>query len=252
MADMTDGEFEDFLAGGDGSRGGLFYWNLLDSYEMVCEILDDAFTHRNELVANLKEPATPDFASEYSEEYAESQHVDNCHRLTSKDVACSVVAVGAIAPLTETLESRAARRWRSLRKETERGKDEARRKQAGLENSFVPRFRGLLGSLDFEAEVPADSLWSRIDALFEYRNSALHMGYEWPEGVAKKFAKTIEKNGWDEWFGVTTRDGTPWLISMRDPFIRAVLADVKQLANTLREIDRELSPPPPTGPRRVI
>jgi hypothetical protein len=242
MANMTDGEFEDFLAG-DG-KGGLFYWNLLDSYEMVCEILDDVFTPRNQLVANLKEPTTTDFAGEFAEEYAETQYVENCHKLTFKDIACSVAATGAIAPLTETLEASAARKWKGFRKKTERVKDEARKKQALLTNAFVPRFKGLLRSLDIRTDVLADSLWSRLDALFEYRNSALHRGYEWPEGVAREFAEIIAKNGWDEWFGITTRDGTPWLISMRDPFINAVLEDVKLIANTLREIDRGLSPPP--------
>src|SRR5271166_2043483 len=225
--DMTDDGFENFLSGGDEGRGALFHWNLLDSYDMVCEILDDIFTSLNELIASLKEPTTTRFPGDVTGEYADAAYIGELYRLSYKGVACSVAAVGAIAPLVETLKAGAEKKWGGCPRQGSSNRSESNTKKDRTKNGFVPGFKRLLGSSAIGHGMLPDSLWNRLDALFDYRNAALHRGYEWPQDAAVQFKAMIEKNGWDDWFRVGSKGETPWIISMTDSFIKDVLEDVK-------------------------
>jgi hypothetical protein len=66
---------------------------------------------------------------------------------------------------------------------------------------------------------PSD-LKAVLSALFAYRNSMFHHGFEWPVEERERFAKRIHNEGWSkEWFSVATNNDNPWIFFMSDNFI---------------------------------
>ncbi|MBP9225574.1 MAG: hypothetical protein KBF76_17005 [Verrucomicrobiales bacterium] len=62
-----------------------------------------------------------------------------------------------------------------------------------------------------------------LDAIFKYRNQMVHNGYEWSPAERKKFARTIEDEGWSEWFSISTVDGAPWYFTINGNFSQECL-----------------------------
>jgi hypothetical protein len=50
-----------------------------------------------------------------------------------------------------------------------------------------------------------------------------HGGFEWPKNDCTSFARTIEREQWNEWFSFATRNDEPWIVYMTEPFINHCL-----------------------------
>ena len=56
-----------------------------------------------------------------------------------------------------------------------------------------------------------------LEALFRYRNSMFHNGFEWPDSKIDGFGAEVSQ--WPEgWFEVAERNGGPWLYYMSPGF----------------------------------
>jgi len=246
--------------------GPLGYWKLELAFDATRSLLEETFSWRNRLNPN----ALRDDPHFYGEAWP-----DVCTTHAFADQACSQAAVGAFAPLVESLgksfakalrvryaagrlkvheRDRAHHRWRLTeddfwdptvkREDVELSQNvEDERKDDGYENtkerSFFTGFPQLLKALGLRDAVPPRSQ-RFMDALFAYRNQALHYGYEWPKEVAKRFAARIAREVWAAWFSITTSGGEPWLISLSDAFVKGAFDELEALAAALRDVDLRL------------
>jgi hypothetical protein len=62
-----------------------------------------------------------------------------------------------------------------------------------------------------------------VNALFAFRNRALHNGYEWPMDTRHKFRNQIASSKWEAWFPLSTWGDDPWLASVTDSFVQTCL-----------------------------
>jgi hypothetical protein len=194
--------------------GALGWWGLDAAATVVRGLLHEVFSWRNESIAYLADPTLKG-------DLAGDAITDEAFTLTYKEMACSQTAVGAVAPLLETLISLAIRHRRKGKRQLKyKGRDPVRQIESLLE--------AVKGSRDLP-----DLSW--VAALFKYRNVALHNGYEWPPDMVAEFVKQIGNNKWEKWFGSCTSDGTPIFISLRDDFVHTSLQQLEIIAIALRK-----------------
>lgn len=224
----------------------LAYWELHDLKLFVSSILDTVYTRRNETNVAL---ANNDFTGEC----AGDEYADTCLTFVLENVACSNIAVAALAPLFESLFAKAIARFREFMKglkptrhlRSELSDDDfwnpyVVATSTGQQKNVLDGFKQLMVTLGFERAI-CDELWRVLHALFAYRNKALHGGYEWLVDDRKALMGNIQRNHWDEWFFVQKDErGNPWLIWMTDAFIKRVFLALEQLAGILFELTLRL------------
>ena len=173
------------------------------------QMLDHLFTWRNELAADIAEPdldgVHPDFENDL--------HVNKCHAFAYQHVACCNAAIGSIAPCFEGLFLHEFGSLRSLFGDSE-AINQYHRWQLPPDDFWVPSVvsdngtkrdlpditRGvkqLIRSLDIDSYLP-NGMHNTLDALFRFRNYALHQGYEWPPESRTRFARLIESKKWHD------------------------------------------------------
>ena len=77
-----------------------------------------------------------------------------------------------------------------------------------------------------------------LEALFSYRNSMFHNGFEWPEKERRDFQEKIQKHGWSDWFHYATHEGKPWVFYMTKSFISVCLSTIQKVIQALGEFSR--------------
>lgn len=120
-----------------------------------------------------------------------------------------------------------------------------RSKDGGTVTNVLHGLQQLLTALGHERALSKNSR-SVLEALFRYRNSSLHLGYDWPKERRIEFAAAIATEEWDKWFFVnhdpTNDPGKhPCLICMRDEFAQAALDEIPTIAGALRNVCISLS-----------
>jgi hypothetical protein len=75
----------------------------------------------------------------------------------------------------------------------------------------------LAGAIDLTPHLPAD-LMPTLEALFDYRNTMFHNGFEWPEDHCLKFKSRIAEKDWQSRFSCSSRGGEPWIFYMTQQF----------------------------------
>ena len=81
-----------------------------------------------------------------------------------------------------------------------------------------------------------------LDAIFRFRNYALHQGYEWPPESRERFMKLVNDNQWNDWFATATSGGETWVVYATDNLIRTSLDLLSELLDSFRKIENELKP----------
>lgn len=206
-------------------------YDAATSLQVLHEILERGFTWRNELAADIAEP---DFGA-IPAEYQSDMLVDSMYTHTYRDAACSHAAVGALAPFFEGVfhhEFAALRdvfggrkavnkchRWR-LNPDDFWSPSAVSDDGTFRENPDIARgVRQLIKALDISNYFP-DEVHETVNALFTFRNCALHNGYEWPVHVRSKFFKIVsEHKQWTDWFYWSTCGGELWIVTLTDPFV---------------------------------
>ena len=211
------------------------------------QLLDRVFTWRNELAASIAEPDVKAVSPEYENEL----HVDKCHAFAYQDVACCNAAVGSIAPCFEGLFFHEFAELRSLFGDSQPINDYHRWKLSP-DDFWVPSivsekgtkrdvpdimrgFKQLITSLELAAYFP-DGMYDTLNALFRFRNFALHQGYEWPRDARARFAQLIDTEKWGDWFSVATWGDELWMFYTKDAFVTASLDLFDNLLAAFHEI----------------
>ncbi|MCC7085609.1 MAG: hypothetical protein IT427_11460 [Pirellulales bacterium] len=177
------------------------------------------------------------------------QYADCSQSLAFMEVACSQAEIGAVASLAETLMHRIAARLRqhftkpsgaNAHHRSNLSDDDfwnpsllARRKD-DPDTNIVAGFRQLLKALGQSTKISKES-WSMLEAIFAYRNSALHQGYEWPAEGREAFLKQAVKENW-KWYDDAKQDGNPWLISIKDEFWPEAIAQIENIARIMHSV----------------
>jgi hypothetical protein len=168
-------------------------------------------------------------------EWAVADWVDQLVHSTYQDAAHSMSAVGMLAPLVETVFYQC---FRSIGKRFypathPHGTHDRWHATHAIQwdchfvvangrthKDIVKGIFQLSDAVGLTERFPAD-LKAVLSALFAYRNSMFHHGFEWPVEERERFAKRIESERWPtDWFSVATSDGKPWIFSLSDKFIR--------------------------------
>jgi len=91
----------------------------------------------------------------------------------------------------------------------------------------------LSDAVGLSVRFPSD-LKAVLSALFAYRNSMFHHGFEWPVEERERFAKRIQNEGWPSaWFSVATHNDKPWVFSMSDNFIQHCDKTIELVLNAI-------------------
>lgn len=228
------------------SGGPLGAFDLTYSLWAIQDFLGIIHAERERLAENLE--AQPD-SDDSGDLYA-----DRAHSLAFVEVACSQAAVGAIAPLAEAVMKRSANR---LREKFEKPLDANSHHRAHLpddkfwnpsllekggntEINLLGGFRQLLKALRLSGRI-SKGCWSTLEALFAFRNAALHEGYEWPIERRNTFFQDSQQRSWD-WFEVTTIDGEPWLVSAKVEFWSSAITQIEEVARVISDVCLDKSP----------
>jgi hypothetical protein len=75
-----------------------------------------------------------------------------------------------------------------------------------------------------------------LRALFAYRNTAFHNGFEWPIREREQFDRRRQREGWDDWVSWTTTNGQLWIAELSPSFLRECVRLCRQVANWLDEL----------------
>jgi hypothetical protein len=188
------------------------------------------------------------------EEWAVSDWVDQVVHSTYQDAAHSMSAVGMLAPLIETIfyqcfQSIGKRfypvahphkphdRWNAvhgIQWDCHFVVANGRARKDIVQGIFQ-----LSDAVGLTGRFPAD-LKPMLSALFAYRNSMFHHGFEWPVDERDRFAKRIANEGWPaDWFAVATTDGKPWMFSLSDKFIRHCVKSTEQVLQAIGSFVRD-------------
>lgn len=173
--------------------------------------------------------------SEFPNERAVSRWLDLLQVTTYLDAAHSMAAVGMLAPLLESMFDGAfncAREEFFLPNTMYTGhprwewaaEDQwdchfvydgaGKRRKSLVEGIFQ-----LAEAVGLAPYLPTD-LKPTFQALFEYRNRMLHLGFEWPSEERDRFARRIKDACWpSNWFAAATTDGTSWIFYLTDVFV---------------------------------
>ena|GEM_PF-6115596 len=253
---MTDNQ-DDFEAMMEADHGPLRYFDMYHHLPIGREMLGQLYTWRREKAAFLHEP--PNLGK-----YTNGVWADVANTLPFADVAVSHAVAATVAPLFEMLLCRAAEKIRAAWKQAlprehngrwRLGDDDFwdphrfyRRKKSGLLAILLPwkrrvkgrhdlrrGYRQLLQALGHESTIDRRA-GDFLDAILDYRNNALHMGYEWSENKLDQFMKNVKSRKWDAWFHVVNRNSAPWLITMTDQLVNKAFESLNHTARALRSV----------------
>lgn len=165
---------------------------------------------------------------------ASDERVDKIFYSTYQDAAHSMSAVGMLAPLIETIfyqcfQSIGIKFYPATQPcKTHERWNEAHGNQwdchfivekGRIRKDIVKGIFQLSDAIGLLERFPSD-LKTVLSALFAYRNSMFHHGFEWPVEARKRFAKRIQNEGWPkDWFSFATHNDYPWIFFMSDNFI---------------------------------
>ena len=186
---------------------------------------------------------------------AESEYTEACRNSVYNDAARSMAAIGMLAPFVESMFKHA---FQGLSESFQRAKisipNESARKLDPSDwwdckfytNSKGKKAKGLARgiseiseSIGLSKHFPFD--YSQcLSALFVYRNSMFHNGYEWPIAEREVFDKKLKKENWpSEWFGYASVDGAPWIFYMSDIFIERCLQLIDELLTAIGKLCKD-------------
>jgi len=173
----------------------------------------------------------------------ENDYVDTCEYSVYLSAAHSMAAVGMLAPLAESLFLHAFLGIRDKLHNCERlctaNHQHTRWKMkeenfwdcayAGAKKGTLDGIKGLSEATGLAKFLPTD-LWSRLAALFEYRNKMFHQGFEWLPSELEAFRELIPKNGWpSDWFGTVTSGDSPRAFYLTDAFVDECLTTIERV-----------------------
>jgi hypothetical protein len=185
---------------------------------------------------DLAAATTPADVQDRAEEFGADPETDRLHALSYQDAAYTHAAIGAVAPFYEgafrhefaSLRVIWNARGRTKPNDYHRWKLDPRNfwsvgdvsDDGNLRSApdVARSIKQLFTALDLDSEFPAN-FHKVVTALFTYRNSALHNGYEWPTEARTKFAQVATANQWDDWFGWSKWGDDLWICEVKDPFI---------------------------------
>lgn len=194
----------------------------------------------------------------------ENSHVDASYRATFADTACLHALVGALAPFFEGMFRHEFAYIRYLFKNTRPPSENHPRRAAVADDAEFWSPSRYVSRKEDEDDKTKDNIYDGmvqlltalgikdrfkepfpqvVQALFAYRNYALHSGYEGSVERRNQFKKRITDNGWDEWFEWTTVDNEPWLVTMSDKFVEECIATAIKAKNEFLKYRGELDPP---------
>ncbi len=223
------------------------------AYDALRKVLDCVFTCRNEEKANIDDLDLQDLGDVPAEvkDMIVDQHVDQCHSFEYQHVACCHAAVGSLAPCFEGLF---LHEFATLRSDfgDSTSVNEHPRWELSSDDFWNPKVvcekgvkrdrdditRGvkqLITSLELADYFP-DATHNKLDALFRYRNYALHQGYEWPPESRQKFSTLIHQKNWAEWFEWSTCGDERWMCYSTDAFVAVCLDLFDQLLDSFHKI----------------
>lgn len=168
------------------------------------------------------------------------------------DAAFSQAATGVLAPLLEGAITQEFRSIEHIACLAEWSKDHhrwrlpvgfwdphvlARRGQAAEQSSFVDGTDQLIRALRIQRFFPHQMIHV-LKALFTFRNKALHLGIEWPISERRRFREMAQQNSWGNWFSWSESEDAPWIASVTDALLDAVLKVARETVygfETLRD-----------------
>ena len=154
--------------------------------------------------------------------YRVEEWVDRVHSSVYQDVAHSMAAVSMIAPFIESAFRRA---FRCMRRKWPEGQ------------STIATITTFVDELGMSTYMP-DGLDLTLQALIEYRNKLLHLGFEWPPGERNRFEKRLRTAGWpSDWFDKATTDGDPWMFYMTPKFIDHCVHMAEKVIQRIEEFE---------------
>ncbi|TCB60179.1 hypothetical protein E0J20_09300 [Rhizobium leguminosarum bv. viciae] len=185
------------------------------------------------------------------------QHVDMIHESVYRDAAESMAAIGMIAPLVESTlgQSLAALGDMYDRKNINPGDHKRWKRAEGHESRWNCQFyfnsdkeakNHIIFGLTQLAEACglnkflSQEFMTWFEAMFTYRNSMFHGGFEWTVDRRELFEKAVEKNGWDRFFSCSTKNGRPWIYYIKDEAIDALPTMVENMLDSLGRFTKSL------------
>ncbi len=244
-----------------GTRLGCF--DMAEHVTTLRQMLGALYTWRREVEAPLHDRTAP---SEHSADLC----ADAAFNGTFADVAISQAAVGALSPMFETFFRRSAEElrkrwdnrplpdssrkallapryfWDPLLVATPNGK---KKKTKNIRLGY----RQLLETLGLNHVIDPRSD-DVIEALWVYRNCALHEGYEWSPEKLSAYKSKANPIRWSSqsrpthvtdpphrvpWFAECLVDGQPWLFLVTNAFVEAALDSLDRMAKALTEAIRK-------------
>jgi hypothetical protein len=213
-----------------------------DQSKAVDEEIARLGEHARRVTGNENEPAAEEWT-------------DRVHRSAYLGAAHSMAAVGMLAPLVETLfhgifKCIGAQFFSTclpanmyLRSAASGGElwdchfvfDGTKQEKKDL-TSGIMQLAKVIGLSD---KLPS-ALEQTLSALFSYRNSMFHNGFEWPLDERVKFAQRIRSKGWpSDWFSTATSDDEPWIFYFSEQYIEHCLEMIDQVLDTVGAFIRD-------------
>ncbi len=173
------------------------------------------------------------------EDILEQEYIDEMHYSTYYSSVYCMALIGVLAPLMESLFKRA---FANIRRRYYKTADATPSHIRFSKNNDIrwnceyffekenknPRkdirkgINELTEAICLTRYLP-DDCWSKINALFEYRNCVFHHGFEWPPAIRENFTKCIEDKKWDnQWFLCSTCGEGVWMYNTSPQFIREI------------------------------
>jgi hypothetical protein len=269
MGKIDDIDFEGFETDLD---------DLLDDSDYIYSLIDnvewDSQLRAISLVISRNKKAREDFSAyinqneedlkayngPYHDHYVD-EHIDLLHETVYRDAAESMAAIGMIAPMVESVlcQSLAAlgRMYHEKKMSPPAHKRWTRADKANctwevrwncqikITNNYEVRhnifdgFPQLAEACGLDRYLSADFMaWFK--AMFNYRNYMFDGGFEWSVGNRQKFAKMIEREGWQRFFNCSTSGEMPWIYYLTDETINDMPDRVGKMLDELGQFAKNL------------
>ena len=194
----------------------------LDYHAQLFAIRNLLFQHKqfeDELDSDIKEAEM--YAAKTSgalNEHVVDELIDLLHRSCYQHATYSMVAVGMLAPLVE-----------SVFRQGFQDIGETLPQPALAKN--ISRFVGKVGMTRY---MP-DDINPMLSALFEYRNKMFHCGFEWQAEDRQRFEERLNNSDWpSNWFSKATSGEEPWMFYMSPKFIELCLDRTEQIIEGIK------------------
>jgi hypothetical protein len=191
-------------------------------------------------------------------EWAVDSWVDELHYFTYQSAAHSMSAVGMIAPLTETMfyqcfQGMGSQFFPNTHPVSTHARWNAAAKLwwdchfvlggAKRERDVARGIVELADAVGLLRTLPPD-IPQTLAALFSYRSSMFHNGFEWPLEERQRFAKRVARENWPlDWFSKAESGHEPWIFYMTDAFIDHCLSTINRSLDAIGVFVREVLVP---------